>query len=222
MIIPLTQYYNLSRSGKYTVYAYVSHNMLKKEYRSKDLLFYVSEGVEVWKRHVGVPDLNGKNVPGERIYTILSLNEGGLRSYYLQVEDEKSLLAVTRIGHQISYEKFQAEVDMLSRIHLLMPVGPRVFHYMAFNVNGMNLANSYWKTSGTIPMLYRDPKNGEVSRIGGVPARKGIDYRDPREGRASVADILEDTPQQTPAARPDEGVIDLGEKVMPMKAADEK
>jgi hypothetical protein len=111
---------------------------------------------------------------------------------------------------------------MRSRIHLLMPVGPRVFHYMAFNVNGMNLANSYWKTSGTIPMLYRDPKNGEVSRIGGVPARKGIDYRDPREGRASVADILEDTPQQTPAARPDEGVIDLGEKVMPMKAADEK
>ena len=224
MVIPLSRHYDIGKPGQYRVYAYVSHNVLPREFRSKDVLFSVSEGLEVWKRTVGLPALTGDKVPtgGERTYSIRILDDGGFRSYYLQVEDPGRLLAVTRVGNMVGYEKFQAEVDMMCRIHLLMPVSPRIFHYMSFNVDGSNLANSYWKTTGTIPMLFRDEKTGLVSRIGGEEARKGVDYRDPKEGRLSVREILEDKPSDVPEAPRHEGVLDLGEHVLPGKSSDGK
>ncbi len=225
MVIPLSRYYDLTTSGNYRVYAYVSHNMLPREFRSKDTTFRISDGLEAWKKKVGVPDVSGNRTPApgnERTYSIKILNDGGYRSYYLQVEDPGHILAVTRIGNEVSYEKFHAEVDMLSRIHLLMPVAPRVYHYMSFNADGLNLASNYWKTTSTIPMLYRDPQTGTVTRVGGDPAIKGIDYRDPKEGRMSVSDLLEETPQNKPRLRRSETLVDLGENVMPQKAADEK
>ena len=224
MVIPLDRYYDLTKPGRYRVYAYVSHNMLPREFRSKDTVFTVNEGLQVWKRTVGLPGITGDKAPdgGERTYSISVLDEGGHRSYYLKVEDPERILAVTRVGNMVGYEKFHAEVDIMSRIHLLMPVSPRIFHYMSFNVNGTNLASSYWKTSGSIPMLYRDEKSGKVTRIGGEEAQKGVDYRDPKEGRLSIREILEDQKTETPDAPRDEGVLDLGEHTLPRKAADEK
>lgn len=224
MVIPLSRYYNLNRAGNYRVHAYISHNMLPREFRSRDASFRITEGMEVWKKKVGMPDTGRKKpAPGdERSYSIKILNDGGFRSYYLQVEDPGRILAVTRIGNEVSYETFHAEIDMLSRIHLLMPVAPRVYHYMSFNADGLNLASNYWKTTGTIPMLYRDPQNGTVTRVGGEPAIKGIDYRDPGEGRMSVSDLLDDTPGNAPKAPAAANLVDLGENVMPQKAADEK
>lgn len=227
MVIPLGEHYDLSKPGNYRVHAYVGHNVLPNEFRSQDKSFSISQGVEVWRKTVGKPEVQSKqnrekSAYDEITYSIRVASDGGFRSYYLRVEDEKYIHAVMLIGHEVSYEKFQVEVDMLSRIHLLMPVSPRVFHYMSFNVNGINLANSYWKTSGTIPILYRDQKTGSVTRMGGIEARKGIDYRDPREGRLSINDMI--TPQDQPKIAPpvDEGVVDLGEHTMPQKAPDEK
>lgn len=224
MVISLGRHYDLARSGRFRLHAYVGHNALGKEFRSKDIPLIISEGVEVWRKSVGKPDMSGEKLSeaDERTYSIRVSDEAGFRSFYLRVEDPGNILAVTLIGHEVSYEKFQVEVDMLSRIHLLMPVAPRVFHYMSFNVNGVNLASSYWKTSGTVPMLYRDPKNGQVTRLGGVEARKGIDYRDPREGKLSVSDLSSPQTPARPGLKVDEGVIDLGEHVLPQKASDEK
>ena len=224
MVIPLTRYYELTENGRYRVHAYVSHNAVSREFRSKDAAFRITEGLQVWRKKVGLPD-TGKNTSpadAERIYSIKVLENNGFRSFYLQVEDPGHILAVTRIGNEVSYEKFHAEVDMLSRIHLLMPVAPRVYHYMSFNADGLNLASSYWKTTSTIPMLYRDPDSGIVTRVGGETARKGIDYRDPKEGYLSVSELLEDnSANPVPQAPRSETLVDLGENVMPQKAADE-
>ena len=228
MVIPLDKYYDLTSTGNYFVYAYVGHNRLTKEYRSKEVRFVVSEGVDVWSKSVGLPDFDSDgNKIGKlqgRRYSVSVLSENGTRSYYLKVEDPGRIIAVSRIGHEVGYEKFQAEVDMLSRLHLLIPVAPRVFHYMSFNYDGVNIANSYWKTSGTIPMLFRDEQTGKVSRIGGVPAVKGRDYRDPKEGKLTIADLTGErrTNENTPQLKRESGVIDLGKGVLPGKAADEK
>lgn len=228
MVIPLDKYYDLTDSGTYFIYAYVGHNRLSREYRSKEIRFVVSEGVDVWSHNVGLPDLNsdtGKsNKLQERRYSVAVLSENGTRSYYLKVEDPGRVIAVTRIGHEVGYEKFQAEVDMLSRLHLLIPVAPRVFHYMSFNYDGVNIVNSYWKTSGTIPMLFRDEHSGKVTRIGGVEAVKGRDYRDPRDGKLTIADLTGEQRQKTSEVQlqRETGVIDLGKDVLPRKAADEQ
>ncbi len=221
LVIPLDRYFEFSKEGVYHIHVYVSHNSIPREYRSKDELLRISAGTAIWTRTVGLPSRTGEdNKMVERVYSIFKVDGDNAKHYYLRVEDDGKVYAVTRIGMVFSHMQFSAEVDMLSRIHLLMPVGPRIFHYMAFNADGMLLEDTYWKTSGTIPQLFRDPKNGKVTRIGGVVAKKGVDYADPKSGALTISDLSGDNDPK-PVPRKASGVVDLGSGVMPEKAADE-
>ena len=219
MVIPIHKYYDLDNTGRYTINAFVSHNHLPHEYQSRDVNFRIENGLTVWSRTVGLANIDGdEKTPAHRTrtYTIKMLREGRTHHYYLVVEDDKFTYGVMRIGRQIGCEKYSAEVDMLSRIHLLMPISPKIFHYLSFSIDGENIDNSYWKITSTIPMLYRDPTSGIVNRIGGEEARKGVDFRDPEEGRQSLAqmmtaDELREAENAPPPPAPRaSGKIDLG------------
>ncbi|MBR7120788.1 MAG: hypothetical protein IKC94_00920 [Lentisphaeria bacterium] len=218
VVVPLHRYYNLKRAGTYQVHVYISHNNLPREFRSRNAILRISNGAVVWRKEVGLPrDSGNDDGPAvSRVYSILKLETNREKFYYLRVEDNGRIYAVTRIGQVLAYMEYEVQVDMLSRIHLLMPVAPRIFHYMSFNADGIIQENSYWKTSGTIPMLHRDPRTGVVSRMGGAPARKGVDYDDPVSGQETVSDLLGGS--RTP--RRDSGIVDLGEGVMPTQPAD--
>ncbi len=222
MVIPVQKYYHLEKCGTYRIAAYISHNLLPAEYQSDDQLFRVESGVTVWEKTVGLPDLDGTKrdeVIQTRTYSLRSLTESTSRYYYLVVEDEKNVYGVLRVGQMVGREKFHAEVDLMSRIHLLMPLSPRIFHYLSFSLDGLNIDNSYWRTSETIPMLYRDPSNGVVTLIGGVQAYPGIDFRDPNEGKLTASKLLteEEKRQERQLNQPkpvrDRGLVDLGKRL---------
>ena len=225
VVLPIDRYYQLQKPDRYRVTANISHNALGGEYRSKAQYFRISQGVEMWKRTVGLPDITGKAKAGdlipERTYSIHALSDNQRTCYYLKVSDRKYIYGVCLIGEAFGYERYQVEVDMLSRIHLLMPISPRVFHYLAFNADGVLLVNSYWKNSDSIPMLFRDSKSGKVTRIGGVPARAGVDFRDPKRGMLSVSELLEEDRRVAPKAVNDAGLVDLGKNVLPEVSDDE-
>lgn len=220
MVIPIHKYYKLDRIGRYTVKAYVAHNMLPHEYESRAAArFRIERGVEVWSRTVGVANVDSdkSDTPNRtRTYSIRLMDENSYKYYYLVVEDERHVYGVMRVGRLILSERFRAEVDMLSRIHLLMPISPKVFHYLSFSIEGENVNNSYWKTTGTIPMLYRDPSTGIVTRIGGAEARRGVDFRDPDLGGQTPSQMMtaeelreaENAP--LPKAPRASGTVDLG------------
>lgn len=217
MVFRLSDHYQLERSGKFRVHVYIAHNGLKHEFRSRDVNFEISEGNVVWKRTVGLPALEGQKRNAdydERTYTIRTLTESRSIGYYLVVEDDRKVFGVVRVGSVLGYEQFQAEIDMLSRLHLLMPVAPKVFHYLAFNSAGETLDSSYWKTSGTIPSLLRDNKSGRVDRVGGVPARPGVDYHLRSRNEITVTEIINDRPKQRKGPGRDSGIVDLGKGVM--------
>ena len=219
MVIPIHKYYDLDRTGRYTIRAFVSHNMLPQEYQSQSVRFRIERGVDVWKRTVGVANIDeGKSnaPPRTRTYTIRTMTEAPNKYYYLVVEDDRHVYGVMRVGQVIYSEPFSAEVDMLSRIHLLMPVTTKIFHYLSFSIEGENINNTYWKTTGTIPMLYRDPATGIVSRIGGAEARRGVDFKDPdRYGQTlsqmmTADEIGEAGSAPAPRAPRASGKVDLG------------
>ncbi len=217
MIIQLQKHYNLDPLGSYRVAAYVSHALLPESYQSADRSFRVEPGVVVWQRTVGIPDLDGSSNEKVkyRTYSLRTLTESSSKYYYLRVEDDQKVYGVMRVGQAVGREKFQVEVDMLSRIHLLMPLSPRIFHYLAFSLDGINTENSYWRISDTIPMLYRDPATGKISRIGGVVARPGIDFKEPDAGKLTASKLLDAndrdiTPTTQPRPVKDQGLLDLG------------
>lgn len=219
MIVPINRYYQLDPVGVYRVHAYVSHSQLPAEYKSPELKFQIEPGVTVWKKEVGLPDLHEKDPAGvakERVYNIRSIVENSTKAYYLVIEDDKLIYAVIRVGKAIGYEKFSAEVDMLSRIHLLMPIAPTIFHYLAFSPDGKKFADEYRKTVGTIPMLMRNPDTGLVTLIGGEAARAGVDFADPNAGLVRV-DELDGTEKAEPGDKSkspqppaNKGLVDLG------------
>ena len=219
MVIPLHKYYDLGKEGTYYVHAYVSHNKLGREFRSSSQMLRISSGAAIWKRTVGIPNgEGGANI--ERTYSICKVEGDRVKYYYLRVEDDGKVYAVTRLGVVQSHMDIQVQVDMLSRLHLLVPVAPKVFHYMSFNSDGTLLENSYWKVFGTVPMLYRNPKTGNVTRLGGEPAREGVDYDDPTRGALTIAEVLDEHTAK-PEPKKDGGMVDLGQGLMPVKAADE-
>ena len=190
LVIPVNEYYELDRPGTYTINVCVAHNLLPRELKSiTSQTFQIDTGIEVWSATTGVPDLSGEvksdRPARERKYSIRLLTESPHKYYYLFVEDGQMVYGVSRIGQQISIEKYKAEIDMLGRIHLLMPMSSKVFHYLTFSIDGMNIANSYWRVSDTIPTLYRDPKSGIVRRLGGVEAKRGVDYVEYKGATAS-------------------------------------
>lgn len=219
MVIPIHKYYDLDDMGRYTIRVYVSHNMLPVEYQSREVDFRIERGVDVWKRTVGMANLDEgrSDAPSRtRTYCIRVMTEPPNKYYYLVVEDERHVYGVMRLGRAVSNEHFSVEVDMLSRIHLLIPLSSKVFHYLSFSIEGENVNNSYWKVSTTIPMLYRDPTSGIVTRMGGVEARKGVDFKDPDQGGMTLAqmmtaDELREAENAPPPPPPrNTGKVDLG------------
>lgn len=218
MIVPINRYYQLDPVGIYRMHAYVSHSLLPSEYKSPELKFDVEPGVTIWKKAVGLPDLSEGSSTGvarERVYNIRSIVENSTKAYYLVIEDDKMIYAVIRVGKAIGYEKFTAEVDMLSRLHLLMPISPTVFHYLAFAPDGKKFADEYRKTVGTIPMLMRDADTGLVTLIGGETARAGVDFTDPNAGLVRVdemdgTDTNSGDRPKAPQAPASKGLVDLG------------
>ena len=212
LVLPVNEYYDLENPGTYTINVCVAHNLLPRELKSlRSQTFQVDSGIEVWSATTGIPDISGDGKAGkvikERKYSIRLLTEVPHKYYYLFVEDNDMVYGVSRIGQQVSIEKYKVQIDMLGRIHLLMPISSKVFHYLSFSVDGMNTASSYWRISDTIPTLYRDPKSGFVRRIGGVEAKRGVDYIAYKGVTASQ--LLNDNRD----VRAAEGLVDLNRDV---------
>lgn len=213
---PLHLYYDLDRTGTFQVQVYVSHNLLDNEYQSQSMTFIrIHNGIQTWSTTVGIPDLTGeKNAPAEsRTYSIRALDVQGERLYYLVVEDQKKVYGVTHVGYQFGQNKVQAMTDMLSRIHLLVPMSHKVSHYLTFGLDGTNLESSYWKKGSTIPALYRDQKSGKVSRIGGVPARPGVDFKTSDFNRLTTREINRQHFATPDAPLKNSGIVDLGKSL---------
>ena len=212
LVIQVNDYYKLDEPGTYSINVCLAHNMLQEELRCKtERTFQIDPGIEVWSAKVGVPDLSenkAKTPAKERKYSIRTLLDPPSKHFYLFVEDDEMVYGVSRIGKEVGIEKFKAEVDMLGRIHLLMPISPRVFHYLTFSLDGVNTASTYWRTSDSIPTIYRDPKNGIVRRVGGTEAKPGLDFVIGSNG-VTASKLLNDN--NAPKAA--EGMVDLNKDV---------
>ncbi len=216
LVFQISQFYNLRKLGIYRARAYVSHAMLPNEYQTKDIRFTVDSGAEMWRRDVGVPVFNQSenvNPQGEqRSYSLRSLTDNSIRYFYLVIEDKKKIYGVMRLGEAMAREPFKADVDMLSRFHVLLPVTPKIFHYMVFELNGDNSVNKYLRTTDTIPSLVRDPVSGKVMVSGGSDALPGVDFKDPNAGKLSAEQVMQRTYEDgvAPGTKKNEGLVDLG------------
>jgi hypothetical protein len=179
MIINLGKYYNTIPAGKYTIMAYIKHAQLPLQYQSNKGHFNITEGHVVWERTVGIPDFiktsQNKKI-SSRSYKLRTMFDGTDEIIFLTVENKKMVYAVRKVGYTIGESPPKCEIDLLSRLHLLLPISAKIFDYFIFDVNGKLEKREVYKRTGTIPILVRNQKNGTVVIAGGALARKNLDY----------------------------------------------
>jgi len=177
--INLSKHLTLKSIGKYRIKAIVSHEQLQNDYESSSVFFSASKGFFVWSTTAGIPDVLGtnKNKIKSISYKIDSLFDGKDRVYYLIIEDEKRIYNVTRIGHDLGTSKPQCKVDNMSRLHVMIQDGVKIFSYYIYETSGERVSRDIYKKTSSSPYLSTDLDTGKIVVTGGKIAKKGTDYR---------------------------------------------
>ena len=176
MSFVISDYYDLKPKGSYRVKAIVEHSQLTTAYESDSAIFTVADGVTVWERIVGIPDYvkksEGDKPVQTRKYKIVSIFDGKSKVYLLVIEDARNVFSVKRIGFDMgSNLKPNCEIDALSRVHILLPVNPKVFAYYIYNIEGKLEKREVFLKTNTTPTLVAAASDGSVMIVGGRPAR---------------------------------------------------
>jgi len=176
--INLSKYLTLNEIGKYRIKAIINHEQLQNDYESNSAFLNSSKGFFVWSTTAGIPDVlgNNKNKIKSITYKIDSLFDGQDRVYYLVVEDEKKIYKVSRIGHDLGTSKPQCMVDNMSRLHIMIQDGVKIFSYYIYETSGERVSHDIYKKTSSSPHLSTDPDTGEIIVTGGKIAEKGTDY----------------------------------------------
>ena len=180
VVLPISDLYNVSKPGSYSLHAVISHPSLPASYKSNQTHFSVFNGIVVWKRSVGVPDVLNEH-PGEKVKTrlvsILNFYDGLKKLYALKIEDDQFVYGVRRLQEDVDSAMPAIEIDGLSKVHILIQISAKVFSYFVYDLNcNLITFERYKKDGGVNPRLIRDKTEGTVSVVGGVRAVRGRDF----------------------------------------------
>jgi len=205
--VGLSDKVNITKCGTYRVRLIIGHPMLRHEYAGNICQFEVSSGRTFWQRRFGVPKISGNDEIGAppplRDYTLKTLRDGAEVYYYLLVEDEENIYAMKRIGMAVGRRQLTCEIDMLNRLHVLLAVQPKLFQHQIFDWQGRRELNKLYKTTNSVPLLYRDGATGDVKVLGGEAATLGVDYTEDR--LLPDEPSMGDSPDRPAAAAPAPG-----------------
>jgi hypothetical protein len=179
VLVPVTSSYVITKPGNYRIKAILNHKLLNKEYQSVACTFSICNGIPVWERTLGVPDLFKKktdDILPPRKAKVVTFNDGRDKVYCLILEDEKYIYGVARIGSDIGNFPPTCEVDGLCRIHIIIQVSPSVFSYFIYDINCELREKEVYVKTKTVPTLVLDNKEGSLVVVGGRKGVKDQDY----------------------------------------------
>lgn len=180
--IPLTvENFQFKGEEEYKVKAIVSHGQLSNEYESNEVEFSIVNGNIVWTTKVGVPSVNETVNSGEKIknrdYSIISYHDGDHKFYYLMVQDDKYVYGLTCLGFDIGTRQPECMVDRLSRLHILLQAGPRIYSYFIYDINcKLEEKTVYKQLEDNVIKLFKDENTGRINVAGAIKASEGSDY----------------------------------------------
>jgi len=180
VIVPLSRMYHFSKAGNYNIKTILSHPQLSEAYESKTGGFSVFNGITVWQRFVGVPEvlnLNSKSKIKRRTVKILSFYDGKKKMFALRIADYKYIYGVIRLADDIGNKPPQCEIDGLSRIHILAQISPKVFSYYVYSLDSkLEERENFVRSEQINPRLVRNPEQGTLMVVGGRKAVKDKDF----------------------------------------------
>lgn len=162
----LTQYFNLSEEGHYTVSAKANFQQLSLEVGAKPKTFSINVGIKLWASNFGIPQTDPPQI---RKYALQQASFLKVKKIYARVTDvsEARVYRVVNLGSLVSISQPEALVDQSSNLHVLFQDDSRTFSYTIVNPNGEIIIRRTYEYSETRPRLRAD-ENGLVHVSGGA------------------------------------------------------
>ena len=162
----LTQYFNLSEEGHYTVSAKANFQELDLEVGVKPKTFSINVGIKLWERNFGIPLTDP---PQMRKYALQQASFLKQKKIFARVTDvsETRVYRVVNLGSLVSISQPEALVDQSSNLHVLFQDDSRTFTYSIVNSGGEIIIRRTYEYSETRPRLRAD-ENGLVNVSGGA------------------------------------------------------
>ena len=167
--INVNSMYPMGQKGIYRVSASVYFPQLDRYFQSQPSTIQISDGRELWRQVVGVPE--GQEGEGTyRRYTLLSFNTGSERLLYVRVQDDRSgaVFATFSLGQFIAIREPEWTIDGQNQLHILQLGAPRTYAHTIINVDGQIVARKvYYEATGQKPQL-APTGTGEIVVSGGI------------------------------------------------------
>ena len=166
--INLTPLYAVHDLGTYHVRAYLHFADLNRFFYSQRKVFEITDARPIWQRTVGIPT-DASASGNTRTYSLLMNRFPNYTGLYVRVEDKDTgiVYATESLGHIISMDEPQAQLDRENQLHVLHCSAPRSWAYTRIGLNGEMLARTPFLETKTRPRLFHSAE-GEVIVKGGA------------------------------------------------------
>jgi hypothetical protein len=191
--INLAPLYAVHDLGTYHVRAYLHFADLNRFFYSPRKVFEITDVRPIWQRTVGIP--SSVSAPGNtRTYSLMMNRFPNYTGLYVRVEDKDTgiVYATESLGHIISMEEPQAQLDRENQLHVLYCSAPRSWAYTRIGLNGEVLARASFLEAKSRPRLFHSAE-GEVVVKGGMSQETA-----PESGTPIPAPKLSDRPRTIP------------------------
>ena len=166
--VNLSPYYKMRTPGRYRVIATVFCSQLKEVLKSPPVEVNIIRATTLWERDFGVPSAVEDGYEVRKYSPIRALNKNQLELYVrVAKRDNSKVFGVFSIGNIVSFGSPEAQLDRLSRLHLLQQYAARSFRYLVVTPDGELMTRHRYDYTNTRPKL-----SGGVDNLIGV--RGGI------------------------------------------------
>lgn len=189
----LSPYFNLSRSGHYTLTASVKLADWGAEVTSKPVGFDVIQGIKLWEQAFGMPSSSPTNhePPEIRKYILQKADYLKHITLYFRLTDESEsqVFRVVPIGPMTSYSQTQTLLDTQNNLHLLYEESARTYSYSVINPDGVLITRQQYYYTDAPPRLKPDDRGG-VLVSGGLRHPTAADVPTARESAATATNSV--------------------------------
>ncbi len=153
VILMPSKFYTIHKTGVHKIKAVLEHPSLMGGYESNELIFEIVNGVEYFKRTIGISSGKDTIRTKEIYYRLMSYFTGKDEVYAIIIEDKKNRYCTTKVAFKSGALEPMSRLDKENNLHLLFEMTPKEFIYAKFEASGKQLMRRLYKRVAPIGLV---------------------------------------------------------------------
>ena len=173
--VNLAPYFEVNKPDRYSVVATVFCRELQEVLKSHPTVVSIIRATTLWEKEFGFSGADPQAYEVRKYSLIRVLNNNQLELYVrVATRDNSRVFGVFPVGNLVSFGSPEAQIDRLSRLHLLQQYAARSFRYLVVTPDGELMIRRRYDYTRSRPRLEPDATD-LITVVGGVRVPVGTD-----------------------------------------------